>query len=185
MENKDNEKKLKRPPVMQALYAAPARPVSDDPAPKKRRELRESETLCVYAGPEFFQRRTFNGRADSVSDPNDEPDYPENYDEPEETAEENAPDAPDPDEETEEERQRKLIEEALNGPQLMGLVMAPNTPNMNGMGMGMYVKDPPDASEAKDENLPTTTPKFCFNCGEKTVEGAIFCHRCGTKLVRN
>lgn len=210
MENKDNEKKIKRPPLMQALYAAPVRPVSDGPDERRpRRELRESEMLCVYAGPEFFENRwKKHPEEDAPVPPEDAPvppetpEYPENYDEkdaPSETAgdaeEEAAPPvqqppmmmtyaAPSASPKGFFTAPEAHSEEELDEETRRKLIESMSGPQMMGLVMAPSFTDKLDKRMMGvcESSLPDETPKFCPECGSKTAENANFCTNCGAKL---
>jgi hypothetical protein len=47
------------------------------------------------------------------------------------------------------------------------------------------VHEPPRERPAHDEEIATTTPQFCHNCGKKLPHSANFCPGCGTKLSQS
>jgi hypothetical protein len=47
------------------------------------------------------------------------------------------------------------------------------------------VHEPPREKHVNDEEIPTTTPQFCHNCGKKLPHAANFCPGCGTKLSQS
>jgi hypothetical protein len=47
------------------------------------------------------------------------------------------------------------------------------------------VHEPPMEKHVPDEEISTTTPQFCHNCGKKLPNAANFCPGCGTKLSQS
>lgn len=47
------------------------------------------------------------------------------------------------------------------------------------------VHEPPREKQIHDEEIATTTPQFCHNCGKKLPHSANFCPGCGTKLSQS
>ncbi len=124
---------------------------------------KEPPMVCVYAGPDWFNARA--EERDALI-----------------TGVYACPDAGDPiepearpaEDELSEEERRILEELKNNPPAMMGLVQAPRDPMViNPFGMGMM-----GAVQSC-----CATPKFCPECGSKTVEGDKFCRECGKKFV--
>jgi hypothetical protein len=47
------------------------------------------------------------------------------------------------------------------------------------------VHEPPQEKHIRDDEVTTTTPQFCHNCGKKLPHSANFCPGCGTKLSQS
>lgn len=83
----------------------------------------------------------------------------------------------DGEEELDEEKIRAM-REAIAGPGLMGLVMAPPHDRGNVLSFADMAGKCPSGSG-------NTAPKFCPNCGSAAEEGANYCKYCGAKLVKD
>ena len=44
-------------------------------------------------------------------------------------------------------------------------------------------KEAREQAAAASESMPTTTPRFCSNCGAELTQGTRFCSSCGSKVA--